>query len=152
MGGSRSNSIPGGTHRRGPANCTGEARSLQIGSRRTLSPAICIRKLVWPIQVSVNCSGSARGVRYDGSARVKTPGSGSVLRGLRRRSTTVHLRKSRNPCIAADGHGFLNPPSGRWWLGMDISGFWTSAQFRLGEIFLEMLSRLHAHKCSGNRK
>jgi hypothetical protein len=74
-----------------------------------------MRKLVWPIQVRVNCSGVARGITYSGIARVNTLGSGSARRGLRRRSMRDHFRKSRKPCIRADDHGFWNPPPGRWW-------------------------------------
>ena len=114
-GGSRSNSTPGGTHRFGPTNWTGDARVLQTGSMRMFTPASCRRKLVCPTQVMVKSFGAARGTMKLGSSRGKDSGSGSGRRGFRRRSTSDHLRKSRNPCCRASGHGFRNPPSGRWW-------------------------------------
>lgn len=52
-----------------------------------------------------------------GVANTKTEGSGSGGRGLRRRSTRVHLRKSRKPWSCDAGHGFRNPPPGRWCAG-----------------------------------
>ena len=61
IGGNRSNSTPGGTQRRGPANCSGEARSLQMGSIRMLRPAIWTRKLVCPTHVRVSMSGFSAG-------------------------------------------------------------------------------------------
>src|SRR5690242_20941734 len=46
-------------------------------------------------------------------------GSGSGRRGFRRRSTRVHLRKSRNPCSWDAGQGFRNPPPGTWWVAWE---------------------------------
>src|ERR1700750_483279 len=78
-------------------------------------------------------------------------GSGSGRRGMRRRSTTAHFRKSRKPGLPADGQGFLNPPSGRWWLGIDIY-LGKSARYGRGKILLEMCSRLHADESGHDRQ
>lgn len=166
IGGSRSKAMPGGTQRRGPANCTGDARSLQIGSRRMLRPASCNRKLLCPIQVSVTVSGAALGAMKFDLPSGKDDGSGSGRRGFCRRSTRVHLRKSRNPWSWDEGHGFRNPPPGTWCeprSASDAGGIgdpviaiandtpWTplsgSARAGCSEIFFEMREGFHADEC-----
>ena len=57
----------------------------------------------------------------------------------------------RGSVMPADGQGFLNPPSGRWWLGIDIY-LGKSARYGRGKILLEMFSRLHADKSGHDRQ
>src|SRR3954469_21008083 len=73
----------------------------------------------------VSSSGTARGTTNWGADIVNDDGSGSGRRGFRRLSAT-HLRKSRNPCCSARGHGFLKPPPTRGCAGCcNLSG-WNS--------------------------
>ena len=47
----KGSATPGGCARRGPMNCTGDARSLNTGSVSTLSRPACTSIVAWPIQV-----------------------------------------------------------------------------------------------------
>jgi len=60
MRGSSAISIGSGTMRRGPANCTGEARSENCGSARMLTPPSWTRNAECPIQVTVGSDALAR--------------------------------------------------------------------------------------------
>ena len=51
-GGSASSATPGARTRFGPAKANGLARSDQTGSTSRLSPAVWIRWLAWPIEVT----------------------------------------------------------------------------------------------------
>src|SRR5213592_3141574 len=94
-GGKSSKAIPGGTQRRGPANCAGEARSLQIGSVNTFTPSSWINRLECPTQVTVRFEAAARGDTNLGWTRAKIDASGSSGRGGRcdaRASTSAGCR------------------------------------------------------------
>ena len=113
IGGSASNATPGGVFRRGPANWNGDARSLHIGSVRTLSPPICTRNVACPTHVTVTASGAARGVAKLGVIAGNVGGPGSRGRRWVSRSTSTHFRNARKPATAALGHGLRKPPPGR---------------------------------------
>src|SRR2546423_3021797 len=98
--------MPGGTQRLGPANDTGEARSLHIGSVRMFSPASCTRRVECPTHVSVSCDAGARGLIKEGDTRRNTEGSGSMGRGRVVRCTSIHLSRPPNPGTACFTQGF----------------------------------------------
>src|SRR6266702_8030418 len=112
-GGKSSKAIPGATQRRGPANCAGEARSLQIGSVNTFTPSSWINRLECPTQVTVRFEAAARGDTNLGWTRAKIDASGSFGRGRVVRCTSIHFSRLPNPGTASATHGLRNPPPGR---------------------------------------
>src|ERR1043166_4062672 len=60
MRGRSVNEIPGGLRRFGPPHETGLARSLHCGSVKILRPSIWIKRVAWPIQVTLGLMSPAR--------------------------------------------------------------------------------------------
>src|SRR5918996_5252717 len=115
MDGSVSNGMPGGTIRRGPSHCTGNARALHIGSVSRLNPPIWIRNVACPTHVRVSVSRPARGAGNAGARRGNADGWGAGGRRLASRSTSI--QRSRPPSRAGpapSSHGLRKPPPGRW--------------------------------------
>ena len=93
--------------RRGPIHCTGNARSLNTGSVRTLIPPIWSSTVECPIQVAVKSSGPARGYAIAGVAVGKEPRGGDGARDRDRRSRDQR-RRVRQSCGSLLGQGLEN--------------------------------------------
>src|SRR5579859_8265817 len=93
--------------RRGPAHCTGDARSLNTGSVITFRPPTWSSTVECPSHVAVNSSAAARGYTTAGVAVGNEPGDGVGARFWPRRCS-AQRRTLPSECGSLLGHGFWN--------------------------------------------
>src|ERR1700685_1833451 len=106
--------MAGGTQRGGPSHWNGDARSLQTGSARMLRPPIWMRKLEWPIHVTMRSVAGARGggdVFLASGKRAAKSRRLIAWAGRVNGRAAIHLSAAPTPGSSpADPQGFANEP------------------------------------------
>src|SRR6185437_10634479 len=131
--------MAGGTIRRGPTACSGDARLLQIGSVRMLSPPIWTSTVECPTHVAVRTPVSARGDAKLGVALGSAPagGGGPGVPEAPVGCTMIHaVRYTVHACPVTPVSLRLPATAARG--------------FSRSQIFVEMLRASHADECGAD--